>query len=100
MTVSVLRRDDVASPTRFGFIISKRVGVAVVRNRLRRRLKAVSRELLERIPSGYDVVYRLHPESTEWSFDELRAAARDAVRHGVRKSERAAAPRSTAAVTA
>ena len=41
---------------RFGFIISKQVGTAVVRNTVRRRLKAVCADALSRVPEGTDVV--------------------------------------------
>ena len=42
---------------RFGFSVSKRVGNAVVRNRVKRRLKEAARvELLPRIAPGWDFV--------------------------------------------
>ena len=69
-------RDDATAPTRFGYIITKRVGVAVVRNTLRRRLKAISRELLVQVPSGYDFVIRVHPEASELAYEDLRERAR------------------------
>ncbi|MFY9714960.1 MAG: ribonuclease P protein component [Microbacterium sp.] len=58
---------------RFGFIISKQVGTAVVRNTVRRRLKAVCAEALERVPEGTDVVIRALPASASASFAELRS---------------------------
>ncbi|MBT2495988.1 ribonuclease P protein component [Microbacterium sp. ISL-59] len=58
---------------RFGFIISKQVGTAVVRNTVRRRLKAVCAESLPRVPEGTDVVIRALPASATASFAELRA---------------------------
>ncbi|MEM9263285.1 MAG: ribonuclease P protein component [Pseudomonadota bacterium] len=39
------RRDDLL-PTRVGFTITKKIGGAVIRNRIRRRLKAACRERL------------------------------------------------------
>lgn len=42
--------------TRFGFLVSKRVGRAVVRNRVRRRLREAARLRLERIAVGWDIV--------------------------------------------
>lgn len=83
-------RTDSTLPTRFGFIISKRVGVAVVRNRLRRRLKGISLEVLSERPVGLDIVYRLNPEATDLSYDELRTSARAAISGAVRKADRAA----------
>ena len=41
--------------TRFGFIVSKRVGNAVIRNRVRRRLKEAAR--LSQVQCGWDLVF-------------------------------------------
>jgi ribonuclease P protein component len=60
------------SPTRFGFIVSRQVGGAVVRNTVRRRLKAVCAESLTSLPSGSDIVIRALPSSAGVSFAELR----------------------------
>ncbi len=43
--------------SRFGFSVSKRVGGAVVRNRIRRRVREVVRLQLPQITTGYDVVF-------------------------------------------
>lgn len=59
-------------PPRFGFIISKQVGTAVVRNTVRRRLKAVCADALDRVPEGTDVVIRALPASATASYAELR----------------------------
>ena len=54
--VLVARRTD-AEHSRFGFSVSKRVGNAVVRNRVKRRLKEAARsEFLPRLTSGWDFV--------------------------------------------
>lgn len=58
---------------RFGFIISRQVGTAVVRNTVRRRLKAICAEVLATIPPGTDVVIRALPASATADFAELRA---------------------------
>ncbi len=60
-------------PARFGFIISKQVGTAVVRNSVRRRLKAVCAEAITRVPEGTDVVIRALPASATASYSELAA---------------------------
>lgn len=62
-----------ARPPRFGFIISKQVGKAVIRNTVRRRLKAVCAGALAEVPEGTDVVIRALPASATASFAELRA---------------------------
>ncbi|MFT4136544.1 ribonuclease P protein component [Microbacterium sp.] len=58
---------------RFGFIVSKRVGSAVVRNTVRRRLKAVCAEALPSVRAGADVVIRALPSSAAAPYRELRA---------------------------
>lgn len=58
---------------RFGFIISKQVGTAVVRNTVRRRLKAVCADALTRVPEGTDVVIRALPASATATYAELSA---------------------------
>ncbi|WEK61482.1 MAG: ribonuclease P protein component [Candidatus Microbacterium colombiense] len=58
---------------RFGFIISKQVGNAVVRNSVRRRLKAVCAEALSSVPEGTDVVIRALPASAAATYAELSA---------------------------
>ena len=64
-----VRRTD--AETRFGFIVSKQVGVAVVRNRVRRRLKAVCYSLAPSLVGGADVVIRALPSAASASFAQL-----------------------------
>jgi ribonuclease P protein component len=56
--------------SRFGYALPKRVGGAVVRNRIRRRL----RELLRLLPllEGYDLVISVRPPAATASFEELK----------------------------
>ncbi|WP_445442847.1 ribonuclease P protein component [Clavibacter sp. km1a] len=72
------------SPTRFGFIVSKKVGNAVTRNLVRRRLKAVSAGLLPSVPPGTSIVIRVLPgmEQTPWVTlqEEMASAVTRAVR--------------------
>jgi ribonuclease P protein component len=63
--------DDRAA--RFGFIVSRQVGSAVVRNTVRRRLKAVCAEALPTVHPGSDVVIRALPNSATAAFGDLRA---------------------------
>jgi ribonuclease P protein component len=51
------RRDGEAAGARFGFTVSRQVGGAVERNRIRRRLKAAVRDVLaDRARPDYDYV--------------------------------------------
>ena len=63
-------------PVRFGFIVSRAVGGAVVRNKLRRRMRAVGRELVDAGRSGEDIVLRALPGSAELSWTELSGRMR------------------------
>jgi ribonuclease P protein component len=56
LVLQVLQRDDTA-PARLGFTVTKKVGNAVVRNRVKRRLREAARLLLRTTPIiGADLV--------------------------------------------
>jgi ribonuclease P protein component len=78
-TVSYLRSRDAGTDARFGFIVSKKVGSAVRRNLVRRRLKAACREALNDGASGVDVVVRALPTAAEAEWSELRTEVLDAL---------------------
>lgn len=67
-------------PARFGYIISKAVGNAVVRNRTRRRLKAISDALVREGVAGVDVVFRALPSAATAQFRDLEREVRRQVR--------------------
>ena len=64
---------DPEAPARFGVIVSKAVGNAVDRNRVRRRLRALGRELVDAGHRGEDVVIRVLPGEAQGSWDSLSA---------------------------
>ena len=64
---------DPAAPARFGVVVSKAVGNAVVRNTVRRRLKALGRGLIDGGHTGEDVVIRVLPGSASATWDSLSA---------------------------
>jgi ribonuclease P protein component len=64
---------DPGAPARFGVIVSKAVGNAVDRNRVRRRLKALGRVAVDAGHRGEDVVIRVLPGSAQTSWDSLSA---------------------------
>lgn len=61
-------------PPRVGFVVSRAVGGAVVRNRTRRRLRALVASRLDRLPDGLDVVVRANPAAAGASSAELARA--------------------------
>jgi ribonuclease P protein component len=60
--------------TRVGITVSSRVGNAVVRNRVRRRLREAVRGRFDRLASGIDVLLIARPASARSSWGELSAA--------------------------
>jgi ribonuclease P protein component len=70
-------------PSRFGFVVSKSVGGAVVRNTVKRRLRAVSREVLAGMPPGRDVVIRALPGVDQAPWVTLHAEIVEAINRGV-----------------
>ncbi len=73
-----LGRGD-GGPMRVGYTVTRKVGNAVERNRVRRRLKAAVREALERRPGmDYVVIGRRAALTRPWRalLGDLRTAAR------------------------
>ena len=64
---------DPAAPVRFGVVVSKAVGIAVERNLVRRRLKALGRGLVDAGHRGEDIVIRVLPGDAQRSWDSLSA---------------------------
>ena len=62
---------DEPGPARIGFVVSKAVGNAVVRNRVQRRLRHLAREHLASLPGSAVLVVRALPASAEASYAEL-----------------------------
>ena len=54
------RSEDATDP-RLGLAVPKAVGSAVVRNRIKRQLKEIWRERIERVPAGKDFVIVVRP---------------------------------------
>ena len=62
-----------ASSARAGFVVSKAVGNAVTRNRVRRRLRHLVRPRLGDLPPGVRLVVRANPAAAEATFETLGA---------------------------
>lgn len=79
-------------PARVGVTASKRVGGAVVRNRVRRRLRAAVDARYEGIAAGWDIVIVARPAAATASFAALEVALAGLLRRaGVLDSEAACA---------
>ena len=58
-------------PVVVGFVVSKAVGNAVVRNRVKRRLRAVLSHRIDQLPEGGRLVVRALPRSSALDSDGL-----------------------------
>jgi ribonuclease P protein component len=75
LMLAYLRRVDAPDaanlPSRFGLSVSKRVGSAVQRNRVKRRLReAIRRRLWKTLP-GWDMILTARPEAADVEYAAL-----------------------------
>ncbi len=56
---------------RLGLSVSRKVGTAVKRNGVRRRLKEIFRSSVDKLPGDLDFVISARPAAAEASFEEL-----------------------------
>lgn len=78
-TMFALNRGD-TQDTRFGFTIVKRLGGAVVRNRLRRQLREAARQALPHIEQGLDIVINAKSDAVAAGPGEIRESLRALLR--------------------
>lgn len=57
---------------RFGYIVSKSVGNAVMRNLVRRRMKFVTEDMIHHGLDGIEIVFRALPAAANAPFAELQ----------------------------
>jgi len=71
---------------RVGFIVTRSVGGAVVRNTVRRRLRHLVRERLDRLPGGARLVLRVNPAAATLSSAQLAVDLDRALDRAVRQA--------------
>ncbi len=60
--------------SRFGFVVSKRLGKAVRRNKIKRRMREAVRLRLSRIKPGFDVVFIARQPTRQASYQDIEQA--------------------------
>ncbi|HRP99705.1 MAG TPA: ribonuclease P protein component [Terrimesophilobacter sp.] len=83
-TVTHLYASGSSDPPRFGFVVSGKVGSAVTRNRVRRRLRHIAREALDGLAPGTDVVIRALPDSVGATWASLQGEITRALSRRIR----------------
>lgn len=76
-TSPMVQPGDEFGPTRIGFSVSKRVGGAVTRNLVKRRLREAARHRLVLLVRGWDLILTARPPSASAQYLELAAELDD-----------------------
>ena len=74
-------RQTTSGPTRVGFSVSKRVGGAVIRNLVKRRLREAVRHHLATLSGGWDLVVTARPSAAGVEYPVLAAELDDLLTH-------------------
>jgi ribonuclease P protein component len=73
VSAHLLSRAGTEEPARVGFVVSRAVGGAVVRNKVRRRLRHLARGYLGSLPEGSLLVVRANPRAATARQADLAA---------------------------
>jgi len=76
LTLQYARQAGDPAPARVGVSVGKRVGNAVVRNRVKRRLREAVRRLLADVPPGWDLVLAGKPGVAQVEYTALAGEVR------------------------
>ena len=79
----------VDEPARIGFVVGRKVGPAVVRNRVKRRLRHLARGRLPCLPGGSLLVLRANPRAATARQEDLAAELDLVIAALLRRQDRA-----------
>jgi len=74
LLICTMKTRDDDGPSRIGIIVGRRVGNAVTRNRVKRRIREVGRALYAEIRTATDVVFIARPAAAQATFADVQAA--------------------------
>ncbi len=60
--------------SRFGFVVGKKIGKAVARNRAKRLIREVVRHRLEKIAKGWDLIFIARAGAAQAGFKDIEQA--------------------------
>jgi ribonuclease P protein component len=80
MVLHAYRRPGEA--VRAGFSVSKKVGKATVRNRVKRLMREGLRARLVQVKPGTDLIFSARPAAATATFGEIRQAMEELLRRG------------------
>jgi ribonuclease P protein component len=80
LDVSAVRISTAPEPPRVAYAVGRRVGNAVVRNRVRRRLRAAVQESAELLQPGCGYLVGARPKAADATYAQLRTDLTAALR--------------------
>lgn len=79
---------ELTQPAKAGFVVSRAVGGAVVRNKVKRRLRHLVAERLHRLPPGSTVVIRALPDAGVAEYPQIALDLDKALDRALKPKER------------
>lgn len=69
-----VRREQ--GPTRIGISVSRKVGNAVVRNRIKRLIKEITRHWIDQLPEKTDIVLIVRKPAAQMDYHQMKSSLR------------------------
>ncbi|MBI5199032.1 MAG: ribonuclease P protein component [Nitrospirae bacterium] len=82
--VLFVKKNNINYP-RYGLSVGKKIGGAVIRNRVKRRLREIMRELLRSIQGGFDLVFVARKGTEDMNFNDLKDRVKELILRATNK---------------